>query len=98
MASKPLTPDEIQQALSKLTDWEFSDDALCKTFQFGSFREAMSFMMRVSFEAEELNHHPEWMNVYNCISVRLSTHDADDKVTAKDVELAKRFEKINWVE
>jgi len=95
--STPLTSKKIEQALTPLPNWELSDDALCKTFQFGSFREAMSFMVRVSFEAEELNHHPEWMNVYNCISVRLSTHDADDKVTEKDVELAKRFEKINWV-
>ena len=97
LMSTPLNTEEIEQALKCLPDWEYSDDALNKNFQFGSFREAMSFMMRVSFEAEELDHHPEWMNVYNCISVRLSTHDADDKVTAKDVELAKRFEKINWV-
>jgi 4a-hydroxytetrahydrobiopterin dehydratase len=96
--SNPLTSAEIERALTDLPDWEFKDDALSKTFQFGSFREAMSFMVRAGFEVEELNHHPEWMNVYNCISVRLCTHDADDKVTAKDVELAKRFEKINWVE
>ena len=98
LMSTPLNSAEIEQALTSLPGWEFADDALAKTFKFGSFREAMSFMMRVSFEAEELDHHPEWMNVYNCISVRLSTHDADDKVTAKDVELAQRFEKINWVE
>ncbi len=96
--STPLNSAEIERALTGLPGWELCDDALSKTFKFGSFREAMSYMMRVSYEAEELNHHPEWMNVYNCISVRLSTHDADDKVTAKDVELAKRFEKINWGE
>jgi len=96
--STPLKTDAIKRALKNLPGWEFSDDALCKNYQFGSFREAMSFMMRASFEAEELNHHPEWMNIYNCLSVRLSTHDADDKVTAKDVDLAKRFEKISWVE
>lgn len=101
MAKKTLTPltsQEIEQALTSLPGWEYSDDSLAKTFQFGSFREAMSYMMRASYEADELNHHPEWMNVYNCLSVRLSTHDADGKVTAKDVELAKRFEKLNWVE
>jgi 4a-hydroxytetrahydrobiopterin dehydratase len=96
--STPLTSKEISQALENLPGWEFADDAISKNYQFGSFREAMSFMMRVSFEAEELDHHPEWMNVYNCISVRLCTHDADGKVTAKDTELAQRFEKINWVE
>jgi len=96
--STPLNSEEIEQALTNLPGWEFSEDALTKTFKFGSFREAMSFIVRMGFEVEELNHHPEWMNVYDCLSVRLSTHEADDKVTAKDVELAKRFEKINWVE
>mgnify|MGYP000259412017 CR=1 FL=1 len=96
--STPLDSETIEQALAKLPGWSFADDGLAKNYQFGSFREAMSFMMRASFEAEELNHHPEWMNIYNCISVRLSTHDADDKVTAKDIELAQRFEKISWVE
>jgi len=96
--STPLNSEEIEQALTNLPDWDFSEDALSKTFKFGSFREAMSFMVRMSFEAEELNHHPEWMNVYDHISVRLTTHHSDNKVTANDVELAKRFEKINWVE
>jgi len=54
-------------------------------------------MTRVGFEAEELNHHPEWTNVYNRVVVRLNTHDAGNKVTAKDVELATRMQKISWV-
>jgi len=57
----------------------------------------MSFMVRVSFEAEAMNHHPEWSNVYNCVAIRLNTHDAGGKVTAKDVELAQRLQKISWV-
>ena len=95
--STPLTTAEIQAALGGLEGWEFTDNALVKTFKFGSFREALSFMVRAGFEAEELNHHPDWTNVYNQLVVRLNTHDADDKVTAKDVELAKRFEGISWV-
>ena len=63
----------------------------------GSFREAMSFMVRAAFEAEALNHHPEWTNVYDRVVVRLNTHDAGGKVTAKDVELAKRIQEISWV-
>jgi 4a-hydroxytetrahydrobiopterin dehydratase len=51
-------------------------------------------MVRAGFEAEELNHHPEWMNVYKTVAVRLNTHDAGGKVTAKDVELARRLEKV----
>ena len=95
--STPLTTAEIQAALRGLEGWEFTDNALVKTFKFGSFREALSFMVRAGFEAEALNHHPDWKNVYNRLVVRLNTHDADDKVTAKDVELAKRFEGISWV-
>ena len=95
--SKPLTPAKIAQALAPLSGWKFADDALAKRFKFGSFREALSFMVRVGFEAEELNHHPEWTNVYNRVDVRLNTHDAGDKVTAKDIELAKRIEQVSWV-
>ena len=95
--SKPLTAEEIAQACTKLAGWAFERDALAKTFKFGSFREAMSFMNRIAFEAEELNHHPEWTNVYNRVAVRLNTHDAGGKVTAKDVELAGRIQRISWV-
>jgi 4a-hydroxytetrahydrobiopterin dehydratase len=95
--SEPLTSDETTRACRNLPGWTFERDALTKTFKFGSFREAMSFMTRVGFEAEELNHHPEWTNVYNRVVVRLNTHDAGNKVTAKDVELAGRMQKISWV-
>src|SRR5687767_15827125 len=96
--SKPLTSEEITRACRELAGWTFEHDALTRTFKFGSFREALSFMTRVAFEAEELNHHPDWTNVYNRVVIRLNTHDAGDKVTTKDVELAKRIEKISWVD
>jgi 4a-hydroxytetrahydrobiopterin dehydratase len=95
--NRPLNPDEINQACARLEGWTSSQDGLTKTFKFGSFREALSFMVRAGFEAEELNHHPEWTNVYNRVVVKLTTHDAGDKVTAKDVALAERLEKISWV-
>ena len=95
--SKPLTPPARTAALTRLPGWKFKRDALEKSFEFGDFRAALSFMVRVGFEAEAMNHHPEWTNVYNRVSVRLSTHDAGDKVTAKDVELAQRIQKISWV-
>lgn len=94
--SKPLSPDEIAKACATLPGWKHEGDALVKTFKFRSFREAMSFMTRVAFEAEELNHHPEWTNVYNKVEVRLNTHDAGGKVTQKDVELATRVQGISW--
>jgi 4a-hydroxytetrahydrobiopterin dehydratase len=95
--AKPLSPAEIAKALRVLPDWKLRKDALVKTFKFGSFREAMSFMIRVGFEAEAMNHHPDWTNVYNRVAVRLNTHDAGNKVTAKDVKLAGKIQAISWV-
>ncbi len=92
-----LSEDEIQQELGKLDGWRFERESLAKTFKFGSFREAMSFMVRAGFEAEAMNHHPEWTNVYNKVEVRLNTHDAGGKVTRKDVELAAKLDGISWV-
>ncbi len=97
MASQPLNPAEIADALRALPGWAFERDALAKEFKFGSFREAMSFMVRVGFEAEALDHHPDWTNVYNRVAVRLNTHDAGGKVTAKDVNLARKIQGISWV-
>ncbi len=95
--AQPLAPTEITAALVALPGWTLEAEALAKTFKFGSFREAMSFMVRVSFEAEALNHHPDWTNIYNRVAVRLNTHDAGGKVTVKDVELAKKIQAISWV-
>jgi 4a-hydroxytetrahydrobiopterin dehydratase len=95
--TKPLSDAEITVARGSLTGWSYDNNALTKTFSFETFREAMGFMLRVGFEAEALNHHPDWSNVYNRVVVRLNTHDAGGKVTAKDVELAKRIQKISWV-
>jgi 4a-hydroxytetrahydrobiopterin dehydratase len=97
MPSQPLPPAEIAESLHGLPGWKFERDALAKEFKFGSFREAMSFMLRVGFEAEALDHHPEWTNVYNRVAIRLNTHDAGGKVTAKDVDLARKIQGISWV-
>ncbi len=87
----------MARAGASLPGWKCERQALTKTFTFGSFREALSFMVRAGFDAEELNHHPEWTNIYNRVVVRLATHDAGNQVTAKDVALAERLEKIAWV-
>ena len=95
--TKPLTNEEIATARASLPGWNHENDALAKTFRFHSFREAFGFMTRVAFESEAMNHHPEWSNVYDRVQIRLSTHDAGGKVTAKDVELAKKIQSISWV-
>ena len=97
MASKPLKSAEIKAALDELNGWKFQRNALAKTFTFGNFREALSFMVRAGFEAEAMNHHPEWTNVYNRVVIRLNTHDAGGKVTAKDVALARKIQSLSWV-
>ncbi len=93
--TKPLDHATIETALAALPDWAFERDALSKEFRFGSFPEALSFMVRVGFEAEAMNHHPEWTNVYNRVAIRLNTHDAGGRVTAKDVKLARRIQEIS---
>jgi len=98
MNTPTLNNVEITALLPSLPGWRHEGDALAKTFKFGSFKEALSFMMRVGFEAEAMDHHPDWTNVYNRVSVRLNTHDAGGKVTAKDVALARKIEEISWVE
>jgi 4a-hydroxytetrahydrobiopterin dehydratase len=97
MATTPLTQEQIAAALRDLPNWKHERDALTHTFEFGSFKEAMSFMVRVGFEAESLDHHPEWTNVYNKVFVRLTTHDAGNKVSEKDLLLAKRIAVLSWV-
>jgi 4a-hydroxytetrahydrobiopterin dehydratase len=95
--STPLKPARIEAALRRLPGWKLQRHALVKSFTFGGFAEALSFMLRVGFAAEAMNHHPEWTNVYNRVAIRLSTHDAGGRVTAKDVALARRIEQISWV-
>ena len=91
----PLTETEIDQFLKQLTSWVWQDNSLKKSFSFTSFREAMSFVLRISYEAEEINHHPEIFNCYNRVEVALNTHDAGGMVTEKDIELARMIENIS---
>jgi 4a-hydroxytetrahydrobiopterin dehydratase len=95
--NKPLSSEEITTARAELPGWNHDRDALAKTFKFQTFREAFSFMTHVAFLAEAMDHHPEWTNVYNRVAIRLATHDAGGKVTAKDVELAKKVQQVSWV-
>ena len=68
--------------------WMLKDDTLCRDFQFDDFVAAFGFMSRVALLAEKANHHPNWQNVYSRVSIQLTTHDAGNTVTQKDLELA----------
>ncbi|QNL20067.1 4a-hydroxytetrahydrobiopterin dehydratase [Hyphobacterium sp. CCMP332] len=84
-----------QKAISQLSGWETVDgrDAIRKVFQFADFNEAFGFMSRVALKADQMDHHPEWFNVYNKVDVLLSTHDADG-VTTLDLDLARFMDAI----
>ena len=83
-----LSPEKISEELKNLPGWSLKDEKLHKEFEFESFNQAFGFMTRAAMEIEKLNHHPEWFNVYNRISVDLMTHDAGG-ITENDIQLAK---------
>lgn len=72
--------------------WKEENNKLHRDFTFRNFSEAFAFMTRVALIAEKMNHHPEWTNIYNKVSISLNTHDAGDIVTEKDRELAEAIE------
>jgi 4a-hydroxytetrahydrobiopterin dehydratase len=92
MAQK-LSQAERAKALKELSGWsELSGrDAIAKSFKFKTFNEAWGFMNRAALEAEKMDHHPEWSNVYNKVDVVLSTHSAGG-LTELDVKLAQKMD------
>ncbi|MDF0708632.1 4a-hydroxytetrahydrobiopterin dehydratase [Flagellimonas okinawensis] len=90
---KKLSTDQIDRALKEFPGWKLVNDMLEKSFTFNDFKEAFSVMTHIAFECEKQDHHPNWENVYNSLSIKLSTHDADG-ITQKDIDLAKSIEKI----
>lgn len=77
-----------------MADWEEKDNKLQKTFKFKNFTEAFGFMTSCAIEAEKMQHHPEWSNVYNTVHVALTTHSAGSTVTEKDRNLAEKMDQI----
>ena len=74
--------------------WAHENNQLIREFEFADFSEAFGFMTRVALIAEKMDHHPEWSNVYNKVSIRLSTHSAGNIVTEKDKALAQAIDKL----
>jgi 4a-hydroxytetrahydrobiopterin dehydratase len=94
MASTKLTDAEISAQLEGISGWTVENEKLHKEFQFDSFVEAFGFMASVALIAESMNHHPEWFNVYNRVTVDLATHDAGG-ISALDFELAKKVDALS---
>ncbi|CAN5187843.1 4a-hydroxytetrahydrobiopterin dehydratase [soil metagenome] len=74
--------------------WQEQDNQLTREFTFTNFSEAFAFMARVALAAEKMDHHPWWSNVYNQVTIKLSTHDAGNLVTEKDHKLAALIDKL----
>ncbi len=95
MAVEQLTEAEREEALAGLPEWSLREDglAISRDFKFANFRAAWSFMSQVALLAEKQDHHPEWSNVYNRVSITLTTHDAGG-LSARDMKLAKAIDRI----
>lgn len=88
-----LSKEQIQQRLGSDSGWNIGENAISKTFSFSTFKDAVSFMVRVGFECEALDHHPDWKNAYNRIDVSLTTHSVNG-VTDKDITVAELMDRI----
>lgn len=88
-----LSDNDIEKKLLRYPDWDYFDDALHAEFEFENFKDCFSAMSRIAFECEAQNHHPNWTNVYNVLTISLSTHDAGG-VTDKDFKLIEAIESI----
>lgn len=93
MSANKLTDKEIASGLEKLKGWAVQQGKLHRTFEFGDFVEAFSFMTGVALAAQAMNHHPDWSNSWNQVTIDLSTHSAGG-VTQNDFDLALKIQQI----
>lgn len=93
MAVVKLSESEIASELGKLPGWTVAQGKLHRVFEFGDFRQAFGFMTAVALAAEAMNHHPDWSNVWNKVTINLNTHSAGG-ITRNDFELAGQIQKI----
>ena len=86
-----LSAPQLDAALAALPGWSIANEKLHREFRFPDFVHAFGFMATAAIAIEKMNHHPEWRNVYNKVSVHLTTHDAGG-ITQKDVDLARTLD------
>lgn len=93
MTAVPLTPEHINRLSTELPHWRLINGQLQRELRFADFSEAFGFMVRVALVAESLGHHPEWSNVWNRVTIALTTHDLGG-LSSLDVELAHRIDRL----
>ena len=93
--TEKLSDSDVTEALSELDGWTRAEgrEAIYKKFKFVDFRHAFTFMEDVAVEADEMSHHPEWLNVYNRVEVTLTTHDVGG-LSELDFDLAAIMDEI----
>lgn len=89
-----LTQSQLGTELAKLTDWQVKAGKLYAEFRFDTFVDAFAFMTKVAFAAEAAQHHPDWRNVYNRVTIELVTHDAGNAITQRDLDLARQISSL----
>lgn len=93
MIMEKLNDSQIQEKLANLSGWSYENGSITKSYKFKDFKQTFAVMTRIAFECEAQNHHPEWENVYNSLTIQLNTHDAGG-ITQKDFDLATSVENI----
>lgn len=93
MRPSRLDGPRLHEEIKTLNGWAIDNGTLTKTLVFNDFGAAFAFMVRVALQAEKMNHHPNWKNVYNKVEIALSTHDAGG-ITELDIKLAAAIDKI----
>lgn len=86
-----LINQELEEAKNKLPTWQFESNTLKQSFKFKSFIDAFAFMTKVAFEAEKINHHPDWSNSYNTVKISLTTHSSGG-ISELDIALASKID------
>jgi len=93
MGLSQLSQEKIEEELNGLPGWTVVEGKLHREFKFDDFNQAFGFMTRAAMHIEKMNHHPEWFNVYNKLTIDLTTHDAGG-ITENDINLAKTLNSL----
>jgi 4a-hydroxytetrahydrobiopterin dehydratase len=89
-----LSQSQIENETAKLANWSVKEGKLHAEFRFDDFVQAFAFMTKVAFAAEATQHHPDWSNVYNRVTINLVTHDAGNAISQKDIDMARRIDTL----